>query len=830
MTNPFSLANTIILLAFTEFLQSGTEESSRQLTDSTLLGLNDLRQQILSRLQGESAAKAIVSIIGTQSTLVPDQLQPLVPALAAVMQADFGFANRISQLANAISQEPGVSNLLGQNIQSVASGTGTQVNDPNAPTFTGSVSSSTFNIYYGGVSSSQTSSGSGLGSTSTAATRRLELFDTLASLPNPQFEQVIFALKPPPGNIPSAFSPQGTRVKPLLDWAETIGPGLNAVEEVCTRVVSPQKNLSSSPQTLIEHYLRTDSAQLESVEIQKIEQALQSPDLDGRTLAQGCLLLRREKGLDLVINQLDWIYELAEISDGRKPRHFLPRPKPTGRLTSINWMKARLNAGLPGDYSYRIAQTLGSLGIFIPEMVPSLQFLFTNPKYADQERDEALVYLGLIGTSEVLSILIKAVDTSESEDYYLYSRGLFGLLLIDNVNVLAKQIRKALPESDLNTYAYGLAGSRDPQGRVLLETMKNYPNEHIRTAIKNAFNRLWISAPGNASSIVASEARGLLSNHQTEQIRFTLNLMESFYVDDWKLCFLTSNQHLALYDLLIKTLSSGDKVAQRKAIKAIYWLMGTTLQEQKKNSGLTLGKQNPLWFRSLSSEKIQEIEKFLQGQNLDPQILAEGCLTLTREEGLNPVFTQVDWIYKLAVIADGTEPRRHLLDPKPTGRSASVDWMKKLLSNGFPPEWSCWVAQTLGSFGVFIPEMIRPLTFLFTNQNYAEKDRDEALVYLAMIDVPQVIPILVGAADLISTQDDYFSSRGLFGLLLFDNANVLAEQILKVPPYDHLSGYAYGLAGSRDPRGQAMLGQMRRHSNKNIRAAVEAAIAAPWIN
>lgn len=159
MSNPTSLASTIVLLAFTEFLQLRKEEISRRLSKPTLQGLTELRQQVLSRLQGEPGVRAVMSIIETQGILVPDQLQSLVPALVNAMQADSAFAERICHLANAIiSQEPGVSNLLGQNIQSVAGGTATQVNDSNAPTFTGSITNPIFHFHYGSTQSPQTSS------------------------------------------------------------------------------------------------------------------------------------------------------------------------------------------------------------------------------------------------------------------------------------------------------------------------------------------------------------------------------------------------------------------------------------------------------------------------------------------------------------------------------------------------------------------------------------------------------------------------------------------------------------------------------------------------
>ena len=69
---------------------------------------------------------------------------------------------------------------------------------------------------------------------------RLALFQNLVSLPGPQFEQVLFALSPPPGNVASAQAPQGYRVKELLDWATSIGPGLSEVEAVYDQIARPR--------------------------------------------------------------------------------------------------------------------------------------------------------------------------------------------------------------------------------------------------------------------------------------------------------------------------------------------------------------------------------------------------------------------------------------------------------------------------------------------------------------------------------------------------------------------------------------------------------------
>ena len=51
--------------------------------------------------------------------------------------------------------------------------------------------------------------------------------------------------------------------------------------------------------------------------------------------ANGCIVLTRERGLQLVVHQRDWIYELAVIADGAKPRRDLPPPGPMGRKASL---------------------------------------------------------------------------------------------------------------------------------------------------------------------------------------------------------------------------------------------------------------------------------------------------------------------------------------------------------------------------------------------------------------------------------------------------------------------------------------------------------------
>lgn len=71
--------------------------------------------------------------------------------------------------------------------------------------------------------------------------KRLTLFQLLSSLPGPQFEQVVFVLKPPSGNIPSASAPLAQRVSALLEWAESpIGCGLEPLNQTLNSIINLQ--------------------------------------------------------------------------------------------------------------------------------------------------------------------------------------------------------------------------------------------------------------------------------------------------------------------------------------------------------------------------------------------------------------------------------------------------------------------------------------------------------------------------------------------------------------------------------------------------------------
>lgn len=71
--------------------------------------------------------------------------------------------------------------------------------------------------------------------------QRLALFQKLAGLLSSQFEQVLFCLNLPAGNVPSAEVGRRDRIEALLDWADSsIGCGFDQVEAIYLQVVNPQ--------------------------------------------------------------------------------------------------------------------------------------------------------------------------------------------------------------------------------------------------------------------------------------------------------------------------------------------------------------------------------------------------------------------------------------------------------------------------------------------------------------------------------------------------------------------------------------------------------------
>lgn len=77
---------------------------------------------------------------------------------------------------------------------------------------------------------------------------RLKLIQTLNALPPTQFDELVFALQPPSGNIPGNAAPQGNRSAALLQWVESpIGPGLTDLEGVLAGLMGTHTSSAELP-------------------------------------------------------------------------------------------------------------------------------------------------------------------------------------------------------------------------------------------------------------------------------------------------------------------------------------------------------------------------------------------------------------------------------------------------------------------------------------------------------------------------------------------------------------------------------------------------------
>ena len=70
---------------------------------------------------------------------------------------------------------------------------------------------------------------------------RADLYQFLLKLPDAQFNQVLFHLNPPPGNISPAHAPRGQRVPELFNWLESTGPGTEVLRTTLNHVVNQDR-------------------------------------------------------------------------------------------------------------------------------------------------------------------------------------------------------------------------------------------------------------------------------------------------------------------------------------------------------------------------------------------------------------------------------------------------------------------------------------------------------------------------------------------------------------------------------------------------------------
>lgn len=147
MADPVTLTvGTIAALAFTKFLESTAGEAAKKLTPAVLNKMEALRQKIWAKLRGIPEVEELNATVKKDGKVTDQQIKLLPPHLEAAMKGDEAFAQDIRQLASEINQEINIGQILGENVQNVYGGSAVQINDPNAPVFTGDISGGTFNF------------------------------------------------------------------------------------------------------------------------------------------------------------------------------------------------------------------------------------------------------------------------------------------------------------------------------------------------------------------------------------------------------------------------------------------------------------------------------------------------------------------------------------------------------------------------------------------------------------------------------------------------------------------------------------------------------------
>ena len=83
-----------------------------------------------------------------------------------------------------------------------------------------------------------------------STTERLQLMRTLKALPAPQFAELVFALRPPNGNLPNSSASQVSQIVALLEWVESpLGVGLSELKQTLDLIMSAKKVETMPAQT-----------------------------------------------------------------------------------------------------------------------------------------------------------------------------------------------------------------------------------------------------------------------------------------------------------------------------------------------------------------------------------------------------------------------------------------------------------------------------------------------------------------------------------------------------------------------------------------------------
>ncbi len=120
----------IATLVFTKAIETTVEKA----TESVLKKLEQLRQKIVQKFQGQPKVEAALTKVQQGSK---EDLNVVAAYLQVAMDTDAQFAEEVKTLATEINQEINIGKVEGKNVQNVYGGEAFQSNDAKAPTIQG---------------------------------------------------------------------------------------------------------------------------------------------------------------------------------------------------------------------------------------------------------------------------------------------------------------------------------------------------------------------------------------------------------------------------------------------------------------------------------------------------------------------------------------------------------------------------------------------------------------------------------------------------------------------------------------------------------------------
>ncbi|MFZ1220254.1 MAG: TIR domain-containing protein [Chthoniobacterales bacterium] len=327
---------------------------------------------------------------------------------------------------------------------------------------------------------------------------------------------------------------------------------------------------------------------------------------------------------------------------------------------------------------------------------------------------------------------------------------------------------------------------------------------------------------------LAESKKNMESPHVPTRVATALGLVELFFLHEGKLGHLGRDHRAGFIELLMAALEC-DTATTAASIWALGWLTGAKIRGSG-DGWPEMDEKQFTEFVLLDAAQVCLVENLIRNNRVDESFLPHAILLLTRQTGLIPVSMQRDWIYGLAVVADGGRPRRDFPEFMIFERAASYEWLTTLLESDHSQRSKSAAALALGSFGIFRPEMGEELWAVVRDSSRPLDFRDEAIIYLAWVGNAYSREMIERAARTAPDgEDDYLSTRGLFGLLLLDDVNLLAKQLRKAQSHVDLASYTYGLAGSRDPRGMERLLDFTADADPPLADALLATLLLEWM-